>query len=281
MRYLLGSMMLAAATGALATDAPLSVGTVHNTRDNGWISYECDPVEDDRLTCVMTQVMIRKKLSPSQVEAKYQEAVRGWPEALAKEYKTAPDRIMDGKEMKELCSMASAYVGLLRGSGNGAGLPPEAVASVRTQSAIQKRDNEQQFGAILDSCASKNLDGMRRSTRLALERDARTCTVSTNRFQQTFRPVRNLDGKLTSWTFADTTPQGECGVVQMSRFRPADPDGKTDTIFWQYVAKKAIANPDGSFFLASCKDLDESETLYDWRSKEIALQCDYIEYSPI
>jgi len=281
MRYLISGLMLAVSFGALATDAPLSFGTVHNTKDNGWLTYECDPVEGDRLSCTMTQVMIRKKLSPSEVEAKYREAVKNWPEALAKEYRTTPDRIMDVKEMKELCSMANAYVGLLRGTSDGKGLPAETVAAARTQTAIQRRDNEQQFSAILDSCTSKNLDGMKRSTHLALERDARTCTVSTNRFEQTFRPIRDMDGKLLSWTYADTTPQGECGVIQMSRFRPADPNGKTDTIFWQYVAKRATSNPDGKFFLASCKDLDESETLYDWRSKEIAMQCDYIEYSPI
>lgn len=76
MRKLLGGSLLIAAISASATDAPLSIGTVHNTKDNGWLTYECGEVESDRLTCTMTQVMIRKKLLPSEVESKYQEAVK-------------------------------------------------------------------------------------------------------------------------------------------------------------------------------------------------------------
>ena len=32
-------------------------------------------------------------------------------------------------------------------------------------------------------------------------------------------------------------------------------------------------------FGASCKGLDEAEYLYDWRSKEHSLSCDYIEFT--
>lgn len=176
--------------------------------------------------------------------------------------------------------MAAGVVDLMQG-GPGPGLPPEGKRVMQDLNALQRRDMEQRFSAVLETCRTKNMDGMRRFIRLGLEKDTRTCLVATNRFKQTFRPVEDLDGKLLSWTVSDTTPQGDCGLVQMSRFRPADPDGKTDTIFWQYVAKRATSNPEGSFLLGSCKDFDESETLYDWRSKEIALQCDYIEYSPL
>lgn len=77
MRKVLGGAMLVAAVSASATDAPLSIGTVHNTKDNGWLTYECDPVETDRLTCAMTQVMVRKKLTQSELEARYKEAIKG------------------------------------------------------------------------------------------------------------------------------------------------------------------------------------------------------------
>lgn len=98
---------------------------------------------------------------------------------------------------------------------------------------------------MVESCQSGNLEGLKRSTRLALEQEARTCLITTNRFQQTFRANRDAQGKLLSWTVADTTPKGECGFVQMSRFVPADPDGSTNTLFWNYVGKRATSNPEG------------------------------------
>lgn len=278
---LVGGALLAAALGVSATDAPV-IGAVHNTKDNGWLSYECGGVDNDRLTCTMTQVAIRRTLEPAEVEAKYQEAVKGWPDSLAKEMKTTPAKLMDGKDMRELCTTASAYVGLVRGTGDGSGLEPDVIAHVRSQSAIEGRDIEQQFAAILDGCTSGNLDGLKRSTRLSLERDSRTCKVSTNRFEQTFRSVRDANGKLLSWAVADTTPQGDCGFVQMSRFLPADVNGTPSTVFWQYVGKRATANPESkTAWGGSCKDWDERETLYDWKPQAIVLQCDYIEYSPI
>jgi len=263
MRFVLGGLMLAATVSAMAAEAP-AIGTVHNTKDNGWLSYECEPAEDDRLRCEITQVMIRKKLKPEDLEAKYLEAIKGLE--------------AETKDKEEHCKFAAGIVDLLRG-GPGNNLPPDAKQSLEKLNTMQRRDMEQQFSALLESCRSKNLDGMRRFIHLGLETDTRTCLVSTNRFEQTFRPVRDGDGKLLSWSVADTAPQGDCGFVQMSRFRPADPNGKADTYLWQYIAKRATSNPEGSFLLGSCKDFDESETLYDWRAKTVALQCDYIEHS--
>lgn len=268
MRYVFGSMMLVAAAGVAAADAP-SVGTVHNTKDNGWISYECGDVKGDRLTCTLTQVMVRKKLKQQELEAKYQEAIKGF------------EAQRNDPSMKEFCTMAAGVVDLMQG-GPGVGLPAEAKQTFQDFNAMQRRDTEQQFTAVLDTCRTKNMDGMRRFIRLGLEKDTRTCLVSTNRFEQTFRRVQDYDGKLTSWTVADTLPQGDCGFVQMSRFVPDD--GKPlagKILLWKYIGKRATSNPEGkTLFGTSCKGWDESETLYSWQQKEIPLQCDYIEYSP-
>ena len=266
MRMMFGGILLISAASALATDAPLN-GTLHNTRDNGWLSFECDPVEDERLACLMTQVMIRKKLQAADVEAKYQEAIKG---IEAKK---------DDPSLKELCAMASGAIELIRGDGPGTGLPAEARDAFSKLNVMQRKDMEQQFGALKETCSAKNLDGMRRFVRLGIEKESRTCLVSTNRFEQVFRPVKDLDGKLLSWTVADTAPQGDCGFVQMSRFRPSDPEGKSNYTLWQYVAKRATSNPEGNYILGSCKDFEEVETVYDWNKKEVALQCDYLEHS--
>lgn len=265
-RYLIGSMMLLSAAIAAATDAPV-VGTVHNTKDNGWISYDCDAIEDERLTCNLTQVRIRKKLEPSELEAKYQEAIKGLGAQV--------------KGLDEHCKLAKGILDSLHGAVSD-GVPPEVKQSFQMLNPMQRRDMEQQYSALLETCRTKNLDGARRFIRLGIERDIRTCLVSTNRFEQTFRPVKDLDGKLTSWTVADTSPQGTCGFVQMSRFVPGQNPSEGTVILWKYFGKRATSNPEGTtIFGTSCKDWDESETLYDWQQREIPLQCDYIEYSPL
>lgn len=266
MRLAIGGMLLAVTASAMATDAPV-VGTVHNTRDNGWLTYECSPVEDERLTCTMTQVMVRKKLQASEVEAKYAAAIK----QLEAE--------KDDSAMQEICTWAGGIVDLLQG-GEGKGLPPEAKHTFQKFNAMQRRDMEQQYSAMLETCRTKDTDGMRRFLRLGLEKDTRTCDVATNRFEQTFRPVQDSGGKLLSWTVADTGPQGDCGFVQMSRFIPESTDSGRTTLLWKYVAKRATSNPEGENLLGiSCKGWEEVETVYDWQSKEIPLQCDYIEHS--
>lgn len=214
--------------------------------------------------------MVRKKLNQSDIEAKYQETIKGLEN---QQYDAS---------MKELCTIAAGAMELMQG-GSGAGLTPEMKHAFQSFNAMQRRDMEQQFSALLETCRTKSLDGLRRFLRLALEKDARTCLVSTNRFEQTFRPVKDYEGKLISWTVADTLPQGDCGFVQMSRFVPDDnkPLGGR-ILLWKYIGKRATSNPEGKTLTGmSCREWDESETVYSWQSKEIALQCDYIEHSSI
>ena len=72
-------------------------------------------------------------------------------------------------------------------------------------------------------------------------------------------------------------PEGPCGIVQLSRFEK-DPDDDS-RFFWLYFSKKAVTNPRGKLLLGmQCSDLDETEYKYDWRSREIYAQCDYIKF---
>lgn len=268
MRYIFGIILLVAANSVSAVDAP-TIGTVHNTKDNGWISYECGEIDNGLLTCALTQVMVRKKINQSEIEAKYRDSIKDI------------ENQQNDPSMKDLCALAAGTISLLQG-GSGDGLEPEIKKAFQGFNSMQRRDIEEQSTAVLETCRTKNMDGLRRFLRLAIEKDARTCLVSTYRFEQTFHPVTDYEGKLTSWTVANAQPQGDCGFVQMSRFVPDDNKpllGKI--ILWKYIAKRATSNPEGKTFMdTSCSGWDETETVYSWQSKEIPLQCDYIEYSP-
>ena len=75
---------------------------------------------------------------------------------------------------------------------------------------------------------------------------------------------------------------GACGIVQLSRFEPERLKSSSGE-FWKYIAKKSVTNKQGLFMRGfggdvMCKDLDENEYIYDYKSKTHALGCDYIEF---
>jgi hypothetical protein len=145
---------------------------------------------------------------------------------------------------------------------------------------MQKRDIVKMVKALLEFCKSRTEQNFLNLVRLGHDKDTRTCLVSSNAFKQRFRFVSdNISGR-DSWV-TEGAPEGPCGFVQLSRFEP-DPQRDSKLVFWKYVARKAVTNPQGSFFPGtSCKGFDEGEYLYDWKDKERFLGCDYIEFSPL
>ena len=101
-----------------------------------------------------------------------------------------------------------------------------------------------------------------------------TCAVNSHRFTQRFKRV---DGA-GPWVVMDQ-PNGPCGVINVSRFER--PTGSTFPV-WNYRAKKVVTNPGGELMPRfSCSDLDEREFVYDWRSEEKFLNCNYIKFGPL
>jgi hypothetical protein len=75
---------------------------------------------------------------------------------------------------------------------------------------------------------------------------------------------------------AESTPQGVCGAVDLSRF---EPEKSGNLVFWKFATRKAISNPNASFLGLQCKDLEQSEYLWDWRSVQNGISCDFVEFS--
>jgi hypothetical protein len=266
------------AVATLAADLPTPwAGVAYNTKDKGWITYECHSAEGELITCDFVQVKIRLKLLPSEVEQAFQKALKAEPQLTRTDPK-AVAAFFAGKEMVELCDIARTYTALSEGR---AVSNKEMADGYRKMTPDQRKDAAKQLGPVVESCATSSLDGLRKLVRTGFEKDARTCLVATNPFTQVLRPVKDDAGKLLAWQVADTQPQGDCGFVQMSRFRPAEREADGGVLFWQYVGKRATSNPEGKWMLGSCQDWDESETVYDWKGDAIPLQCDAIEFSPL
>ncbi len=270
------ALSLATSSATLAAEPPYpTIGQVHNTVENGWLTYECTPPEHGLLTCSFVQTSIRQALSEIEAAKRLAEETNDLAGSLAKDYKTTPTRIYDSPQWKELCNMASQMAAILEGDPP-ADTPPEALRNFIHSSAVQKKDMRAWAEAISQSCTTRTLEGVSNSIALSLGSEQRTCVIGTNPFTQTFKAQYSGD-RFQAWMVADSTPVGDCGVINVSRLVPEITTPGEKPYFWQYYARKVVTNPTADIVLMKCSDLDEREYLYDWRQQSIPLQCDYIK----
>lgn len=245
---------------ARAEEVP-NTGLLYNTKETHSLVYRCQQNQDNSIDCDFIQTAVRKKSKPEDLNSMLNQA--------REEFRSGAK--MDAEE----CKMFKDLVDILEGRKK----PPKE-EDFKGITDLQKRDLLKTGKGMMDFCKSRTEENFLNIVRLGHEKDTRTCQMSANTFKQTFRFVQdNLSG--TGAWVVQGTPEGPCGIVQLSRFEPERlKDSKL--VFWKYVARKAVTNPQGTFFPgASCKGLDEGEYIYDWRSKEHSLGCDYVEFSPL
>jgi len=251
------------AASAMADEAPSS-GIVYNTKETHSIVYFCEKNRDNSLDCEFTQTRVRKKAKAQDLKPRLDEA--------RKTFSTS-------KELTpEMCKEQKDFVEVLHGRKKAPN--KEQQNFLKNISDLEKKDILKIMSAITTACDSKTEENYLNVVRIGHDKDTRTCIVNSNTYKQSFRLVLDDISGARSWVVKGE-PSGACGIVQLSRFEPESlKDSKL--VFWKYVAKKAVTNRQGLLMPGmACKDLDEDEYVYDWRSKEHALGCDYIEFSPL
>lgn len=240
---------------AIDADQP-TVGLAYNTRELSALQYECEPVTKDQLTCKFTQLAVRKKLAAND---------------LVKRRKQLEDSVRTenlGKECAQMQELFDLY--------DGKQAPPE---SVKWKDPRDKQEAEESIRILKEVCATKDVSKLRELNERTLRQEMWTCRISANNFEQTFRRVHDPVTKSFAWV-VDGEPEGACGIVQLSRFEPRKWETFTN---WNYIARKAITNPNGTAFLgARCADLDEETYEYSWNSSDGLswADCDKVEFSP-
>lgn len=264
----LAGLLLPVAFGAVAAGPPHPfTGRVFNTVDKGWLNYECQLPVNGLMTCEFTQVSVRRSLKLEEIDGRLAEDLKGWMADLKK----------PSGDLKEFCEAMSGLDDLLDGK-DVPGAAVEVKQSLSAMEEFERRDLKSTTAAAGELCSDPTEDAVRRFIRLTLETQSRTCEIGVNPFKQTFHAVFASDGKFISWNVADTTPQGDCGLIQLSRFEPVVEKPGEKPYFWRYYARKAIANPQAkSLGVMACSDFDQGEYLYDWKQQTLALQCDYIK----
>lgn len=248
------------ASNTLASDAP-DVGLLYNTKESHSLVFQCKQSTKNILECDFTQIAVRKKAKAEDLKVSLSQA---------------RDEFRAGVKMTpEECKAYGELVEILEGRRMA---PKEQ--EFKKISDIAKKDLLASTKAMTQFCKSRTEENFLKMIRLDHNKNLRTCLVNSNTFKQSFRYVQNNVSGVGAWV-AKGEPTGPCGIVVLSRFEPEQPKG-VSLVIWKYITRKAVMNPQGSFLPgASCKEFDEREYIYDWRSKEHQLSCDYIEFSAL
>ncbi|WP_137823613.1 hypothetical protein [Pseudomonas sp. D(2018)] len=247
--FLLGSDIVS------AEDFPRT-GAVYNAKDVRELKYKCNMVDESTIDCDLIEMGVRKESNSADLESKL---------------KAAREEFRSGVKMPaDQCNMFATLVDIIEGRQRA---PRQEGFSELTPAA--KQDSLALGKAGLEFCKRPTEENYLTIIRLTHQKETRTCLVFSTSAKERYRLVDDPG----IWV-AKSEPEGSCGIVQLSRFEPETMKNSNYT-FWKYTSRKAITNPQGTFFPGvACKDLDQEEYLYDWRSNDRYLSCDYIKFSP-
>ncbi len=259
MRTLLLSILCTGLSSAMAADPfadqPTS-GMAYNTKELSALIYECGAVKDDRMSCKFNQIAVRRKMvAADQLKQR---------QALDKDLKTltiSAEMCKEGKEQLNAFTQTASIEELARFKD-----PRDRAWALKYLKALER------------ACLTGDKAELRTVLIESIEREARTCRVSGNLFEQSFKRVSDPSAKTFTWV-VDASPEGVCGIVQLSRFEPQKSSSFTT---WNYVARKAITNPTAeSFPGVKCSELDESTYVYSWMLGDgpTWADCDQVEFS--
>jgi hypothetical protein len=240
---------------------------LYNTSEWHSLTYECS-LSGANLDCSFTQVTVRSKAKPQELNealSKARAAFKSFKENAANECK----------------GVGQVYEAITSGRAPPGADPQKFADGMSKMHSMQKADTTNMLQRLHEVCQNPTEAKFLDFTRFNHEKETRTCKVSTNTYKQRFRKV----GEDGPWVVVDS-PNGTCGVVNVSRFEQSPSLSGNDTTsglrFWTYYAKKVVTNKRGEAFPGlSCSGLDEAEYLYDWKTNETYANCDYIEFSPI
>lgn len=249
-----------------ANDAP-DRGIVYNTKETNAVVYFCEKTSNNLLDCEFTQTRVQKKGKAEELTSQLDQARKLFQSSNEKEE----------KEISQACTDMNEYLLVLQGRKQGQNIIQQE--KINSMSEMEKKDLINLFQISNAYCKSKTLENYLAVARAEFDRKIRTCAVSSNNWKQSFRLIIDEVSGAYTWV-AKGEPIGACGVIQLSRFEP-EKIKNSKLVAWNYIAKKMVTNKRGNLFPGmACEDLDENEYVFDWKSREHGLGCDYIDFLP-
>jgi hypothetical protein len=241
--------------------------------EGDFLQYECSELLGEKKRCDFTQVTLRQKQDPETVESLIRERL---PSAIKDYHESGIGEIcINVKETAPLLEL------LVSGDKDGARslfnkMPKEVRENFDFADAIDRmsrlgfrelKDMWTMFGTIASICDEPSDDNVEALLRLSLEKEARTCKISINKWSQTFRPISEI-----IWALSSDGPEGICGVQRLDRFECHD--GGT---FCEFISEKRILNPDGKHLGISCGILEERAFRYKY-GDGVYLDCNIVSF---
>ena len=127
------------------------------------------------------------------------------------------------------------------------------------------------FNATKRLCRKFSKSAVIEWSRLEHDKKTRTCSIYSSFDRQTFNRQGTAD-----WVSVQENRAGLCRSVTVERFEKAKISGFE---FWIFFSRKTVTNPSEKFLEKTCGErMDETEHKFDWRARELFLNCDYIEF---
>jgi len=251
------TVLMLVAEKADAADRPFA-GIVYNTKEAQALTFDCSQ-SGAEMTCSFTQSAVSRKAKPEDLPAVLHRGKSEFPDWLRQAPKACP----------EIETMDAVF--------SGRKPPPDAAKfaeGMRNATERQKSDMQRSVSSLAGLCRERSEARYLAFLRETHEIETRSCRVWTSNFTQRFRQV----GSAGTWVVVDS-PTGECGTVNVSRFERAPEAGG---LFWRYLSKKVVTNKAGQVMPGmTCAALDENEYLFDWRSIDRQMSCDYMSFGPL
>jgi hypothetical protein len=253
--YRLVGLLLLIATSAFAQDRP-TTGLAYNVKEMSSIQYRCSLEAADILKCDMIQSAVRKKTSGKSLREVVASALAG----LKNERPPSPEDCSGFDKLAKMIRNPTTAPGALE------------LARIQTMSATEKKDMLTLSENLVALCQDQSADTVRKMVTAGFDRDSRSCLVSSHNFSMRFRRVQQS----STWTSNDG-PDGPCGAITVASME----QDLQNPIFWNYVQKRVVTNPTANWMgNAQCSAMDQSETRYNWQTRETYAHCDYIEFGP-
>ena len=235
-----------------------NIGNVHNTQEPNYLSYKCQRTELNELECDFIQVRITKKLDPSKVEEEINRLM-GYEETVS----------------EESCQEQQLINDVLKGKKT---QPAEWEDGLSDLTEYERQYTITLTDSIIKYCSTKSKKDLRAFFTIAALKETRTCSVNNQSFKQQFKFIAGPEGKNPTWVVKDS-PNGTCGMINLSRF---ELDTNSSINIWNYISRRAITNPNAMYSEGvSCNEFEQNETLFDWRAKELTMECDFINFGAL
>ena len=253
-----------------AQDVP-NKGILYNTKETSSLVYDCSLGKDEKLRCDFIQTSVRKKTSKEELAKKLAQIPQQYQEAKASGFKNG----MFNPPSAEECKMWRDMSEILSGKK----LPPngsEGVAALKTLSDIARTDLKVTSEALQATCDNHSAESYSNLVKIEGEKELKTCNASSTKYSQIFKRVKGSDGKEV-WV-VESLADGDCGAVRLDVFSA---EVINNYSYWNYTARRVITNPKGKTMGLECSKFDQEEYLYSWKSRELVMECTYINFSPL